>query len=152
MATKKIELPNEEATLLFAKKLVSVIDDVHLITLSGELGAGKTTFVRGFLRALNYQGTVKSPTYTFVEAYDLSRQIVHFDFYRLTDPNELIDLGVEDYFGGEALCLVEWPERVEGWLPASDIDINLQVQDYGRIATLKCSDEKLQQSLRDLFL
>lgn len=106
------------------------------IHLRGELGAGKTTLVRGFLRAMGYDGPVRSPTYTLVEPYLIDASIVyHLDLYRLSDPEELEFIGVRDWVDAGVL-LIEWPEQAAGVVPAPTIDVVLKVVGDERDATL----------------
>ena len=119
-------LPNSAATERAGRALASVLAPPMIVTLSGEIGAGKTTFARGVLRGLGWTGPVKSPSYALVEYYPLSSlYLYHFDFYRFEDPAEWDDSGVEEGFRNDTVCLVEWPERVADRLPPADIAITL---------------------------
>ena len=132
------ELADEAATLQFAADLQGRLTGGCLVFLHGDLGAGKTTFVRGFLRAAGFQGAVKSPTFTLVEEYALpDRTLYHFDLYRLTDPEELEWMGIRDYLRPDALVFIEWPERGAGLLPPPDLDIELHYAPPGRQARLR---------------
>ena len=108
----------------FAQTMAEHIPFGSLVFLRGELGVGKTAFCRAFLKALGYVGTVKSPTYTLVESYEVPKGIVHhFDLYRLRSPEELEWLGWRDYLQKNALCLIEWPEKAGETLPMPNVDI-----------------------------
>lgn len=107
------------------------------IELAGELGAGKTCLTRGLLLALGHSGRVKSPTYTVIECYELKPPVLHMDLYRLADPMELEQLGLDEYPASEYLWMVEWPERGEGWLPAPDVRLQLSYAGSARHAEIQ---------------
>lgn len=117
----------DEAQLCaIAAQFTQQIDTPAVVHLSGELGAGKTTFVRAMLRSLGVQGAVKSPTYALIESYEVNLgMVVHLDLYRLEDPAELEFLGFRDLLEESALMLVEWPERGHDALPAADWQISI---------------------------
>lgn len=142
VTVEQVNLPDEAATLALgaelARRLLHEKAKGGCVYLEGDLGAGKTTLVRGILRGMGYEGAVKSPTYTIVEPYELEGvHIYHFDLYRLADPEELELIGVRDYFSSGDLCLLEWPERGAGIVPAPDLIITLAVDGHGRTATLE---------------
>jgi tRNA threonylcarbamoyladenosine biosynthesis protein TsaE len=111
-----------------------------VILLEGDLGAGKTTFTRGFLKGLGYQGTVKSPTFSLLETYELKPYTVtHFDLYRLKAVNELDGIGWTDFFDGQQTCLIEWPERAEGLLKTHDINCIFRIIEEGRQVELQAN-------------
>ena len=144
-------LENEEATLDLGRKLAPQLAPGMLIKLRGSLGAGKTTFTRGILRGLGFEGRVKSPTYSLVELYELSRlDLYHFDFYRFEDPNELIESGLQDAFNETNVCIIEWPEKADKLLPAADIGVTLSMTDSGRTAILTAHSENGKSCLRQL--
>ena len=146
-----IYLADENQQQQLAARMAGHCQPGTVIFLHGDLGAGKTTFVRGFLRGLGYQGVVKSPTYTLVEPYVIDRQaIYHFDLYRLADPDELEYAGGRDYFDGEAICLVEWPEKAEGFLPTADILVQFDYRRPGRQARMRAGSPRGQQLLSRL--
>lgn len=139
-----VHLPDEAATSAFAARFSKALPPQGCVVfLHGPLGAGKTTFVRGCLRAAGHVGAVKSPTFTLVEEYPLGgAQWYHFDLYRLTDPSELDYLGLGDYFGPKTFCFIEWPERGAGILPNPDLELSLSVEGAGRRLELAAGSEK----------
>ena len=109
-------------------------DSCHL---SGPLGAGKTTLVRGLLRALGYEGPVPSPTFTLVETYEFTQlRVVHFDLFRVESYEELETIGLRDYFADDNLCVFEWPDRGQGLLPAPRVLIDFDYHGDGRLLTI----------------
>jgi tRNA threonylcarbamoyladenosine biosynthesis protein TsaE len=132
-----VKLKNEAATLALGGKLSKVLRAGDVITLSGQLSAGKTTLVRGILQALGHEGEVPSPSFAIVEVYDppaVRLPLVHADFYRLERPAEAEEIGLDDYREGAAL-IAEWPEHAGGFENEPGcLSISLEVADQGRIA------------------
>ena len=121
------------------------------IYLQGDLGAGKTTWVRGFLRGWRYTGNVKSPTYTLVETYIVHNQIIHhLDLYRINDPDELESIGIRDYLDGRAICLVEWPEKAGELLTEPDVVIQIESNGQERIVCLRANSDTGRRMLENL--
>jgi len=144
----KTILPDENATLALGAAIARGVEPGLVVFLHGDLGAGKTTLVRGVLRGLGFEGRVKSPTYALVEVYEVSRlDFHHFDFYRFQDPREWNEAGFRDTFDGRRVSFVEWPEKAHGLLPTADVEITLAIQDVGRVATLKANTTKGQRCL-----
>lgn len=156
MQSETIYLAHEADLLAVAKRLALAVEthqdkfskDALTIYLLGELGAGKTTFSRGFIQTLGHKGHVKSPTYTLVESYELGQwHINHFDLYRLADPEELEFMGIRDYLGSHRIILAEWPQRGEGYLPQPDIIITIDYAGTARSITLKALTERGRELL-----
>lgn len=131
--TCSLYLPDEKATLTAGALLARACGGHGVITLSGDLGCGKTTLCRGLIHAMGHAGTVKSPTYTLLETYDLPGcRVLHGDLYRMADPGELEYLGLRDYLDGRTLCLIEWPERAGRQLAIPDLALRLAIEGDGR--------------------
>lgn len=113
-------------------RLAKQLKPSSVVTFNGNLGSGKTTFIRGLCHTLNVQEHVTSPTFTLINEYNGDIPIYHFDFYRLNSDMELHDLGVDEYFEGDGISLIEWPEIVKEWLPEDRIEIYLSATFDGK--------------------
>jgi tRNA threonylcarbamoyladenosine biosynthesis protein TsaE len=144
-------LPNPEATEACGRAWATLVCPGLLVSLRGELGTGKTSFVRGLLHGLGFEGAVKSPTYPLLESYNLPHLTVyHFDFYRINHPDELEDAGFRELFNDTCVCLVEWPERAGSWCPPADLLIELHVEKQGRRICISAATLLGQQCLARL--
>ncbi len=134
-------------------QLARLIEPPCIVYLAGDLGAGKTTLSRGLLRGLGHQGRVKSPTFTLLEPYELPHlNCYHFDLYRLSDPEELLFLGIEDLLRPDSLLLVEWPERGEGVLPPPDLTVRITHEGRRRRLEFLGGSGKGDKIINDLAL
>lgn len=123
---KSFKLKNADETLDIGFRFSKIIDKNLLIFLKGNLGAGKTTFVRGLIHGLGFQGRVKSPSYSLFEQYLLKFTVNHFDLYRFKSSDEWIDAGFNEFINGHDVNLIEWPEMAENVLPKADIILNFE--------------------------
>ena len=147
-----MHLRDEAATSAFGARLARILRPGLLLYLHGDLGSGKTTLERGLLRALGFEGRVKSPTYTLVELYTVSRlNLYHFDFYRFREPEEWRDAGFNEYFNDASVCLVEWPEKAAGLLPPADLDLALEFAGDGRDLSVHAGTESGKACLNALM-
>lgn len=134
---------DEESMVEFGGKLAETLLVGAIITLNGDLGAGKTTLSRGVLHRLGHSGAVKSPTYTIVEPYQLDiGSVYHFDLYRVNDPQELDYIGFTDYLAEASLSLIEWPERGHGYLDDTDMGIEIEHLASGRRVSVSAQTDR----------
>lgn len=150
-------LPDESATAAFGAALARALAPGLVIYLHGDLGAGKTALTRALLHAAGHQGTVKSPTYTLSEPYRVQLNgatvnVIHYDLYRMSSPEEFLDAGFREDFNGHNICIVEWPEKGEPVLPAPDINLTLTVSGLGRALALQALSQPGQLCLDRLSL
>lgn len=143
MSAVEVVLHDEEATMALGRRLADSLQGGLIVFLHGDLGAGKTTFARAFLRALGVGERVKSPTYSLVEGYEFGdRQAFHLDLYRISDPGELEWLGLDSLAEPGAIVLVEWPERGRGALPPVDLELHFRHQDAGRVVGFEARSDQ----------
>lgn len=151
-----LDLADEAATLNFGGSLAKAIAPDLTIYLHGDLGAGKTTLVRGLLHGLGFVGKVKSPTYTLVEPYEITANqgepfnLYHFDLYRFNDEEEWEAAGFRDYFNSDSVCLIEWPEKAVHILPKPDIDIRFDIKRSGRTVAVFAHSLRGQQCVQKI--
>lgn len=144
-------MKDETATIEAGKAFAAYLPVSLVVFLHGNLGAGKTTFVRGVLQGLGHQGKVKSPTYTIVEPYKVFDKILyHFDLYRFNDEEEWEMAGFREYFNDESICMIEWPEKAATLMPNADIDIELSLAKEGRCIKYTANNNKAAQLLSHL--
>jgi len=150
---KECFLADESQQIAFAERVAQHLKSSFILLLKGDLGVGKTTFARGFVHASGFEGVVKSPTYTLVEPYpiDHDRTCYHFDLYRLADPEELEFIGARDYFNENDVCLVEWPERAEGYLPEADWICEFLHLESGRNLTISAVSDRGKKLMLQVF-
>ena len=151
--TRHCFLENESQQIALAEKVALHLKSSFVLLLKGDLGVGKTTFARGFVLASGFNGVVKSPTYTLVEPYPIAnnRMCYHFDLYRLANPEELEFIGARDYFNENDVCLVEWPEKAEGFLPVADWICEFSHQNTGRNLTISAITDKGKKLMLQVF-
>ncbi len=146
-----LNLVDESATLALAQRLAGQLKPGMVIYLLGDLGAGKTTLVRGMLNALGYTGRVKSPTYTLLEPYRAAGlDLRHFDLYRMHDESEWESAGFRDEFDGHNIFFIEWPEKAQGLIPHADLEISFKILAHGREAAIQANSEMGKQCLGQL--
>ncbi|MDZ4814147.1 MAG: tRNA (adenosine(37)-N6)-threonylcarbamoyltransferase complex ATPase subunit type 1 TsaE [Pseudomonadota bacterium] len=147
----ELNLPDEASTCRLGEALAQAMSAPLLVGLSGDLGVGKTTLVRALINAVVPGTRVKSPTYTLVESYPLPQGLLHhLDLYRIVDSRELTELGLDDLLCGDAIVLVEWPEKGIPLLPPTDLVITLAHQLHGRSGQVEAQSERGRLALAKL--
>ena len=145
-----LSIASAEAMEQLGARLAAKLPRGVMVYLRGDLGAGKTTLVRGFLRGLGYQGVVRSPTYTLLEPYCVAGvEVLHLDLYRLSNPEELAYIGIRDLATEQTICFVEWPERGTGLLPPADLIIDFSYDSDRRELVLR-ADRSCRRAIEPL--
>ena len=140
MEEKIITIRSEEETRAFGSKLAEKAKPGMVIALIGDLGTGKTTLTKSIAAALGIQGHITSPTFNIVKEYKTGRlPLYHFDVYRITDPDEMYELGYEEYFYGDGVCVIEWADLIEELLPEHTIRIEIQYGEHEGERIYRCT-------------
>ena len=141
---------NETETLSLGEKLACLLTTGDVVAFFGDLGSGKTCFIKGICRGLKVEENVTSPTFTLINEYSSREPVYHFDFYRINSEDEVYGLGYEEYFYGTGICLIEWADRIQSFLPPDRIEIFLknffeEGKEYVRDIRIRILGEKYQQ-------
>jgi tRNA threonylcarbamoyladenosine biosynthesis protein TsaE len=149
MSVYHFKTKSAEETMAFAEKLGSVLEKGDVLTLAGDLGAGKTTFTKGLAKGLGITRTVNSPTFTIIKEYNGRLPLYHMDVYRLEDSDE--DLGFEEYFSGEGVCVVEWAVFIEDYLPKERLELVIShIGDDEREIRLTPLGERYEERVKEI--
>ncbi|ABO51392.1 protein of unknown function UPF0079 [Desulforamulus reducens MI-1] len=154
MILSEIKTGSPEETKYLGEQLATLLKPGDVICLNGDLGAGKTAFSQGVARGLGVTGAVTSPTFTLINEYEGRLPLYHFDVYRLDGPEDMEDLGYEEYFYGHGVCLIEWAQRVRDVLPQERLDINLIREanaESVRIVYFEPAGNRYQQLVEELI-
>lgn len=149
MTTFTIETSSEMHTMEFAAKLAALLEPGNVITLEGDLGAGKTTFTKGLAKGLGVERMVTSPTFVIIKEYEGIMPLYHMDVYRLEDMDE--DIGFKEYFNGKGISVVEWAQFIEMYLPEERLNINIRfVDEQKREIKLTAQGEQFENVIKQL--
>ncbi|MGI9861872.1 tRNA (adenosine(37)-N6)-threonylcarbamoyltransferase complex ATPase subunit type 1 TsaE [Moorella naiadis] len=146
----EVWLKDAGATRKLGEELAGILGPGSILILSGELGAGKTTLTQGLARGLGVTAPVASPTFTLIKEYQGRYPLYHIDLYRLEDPEVMLDLGLEEYFAGDGITVVEWGERLEAYLPPAFLGITLEYAPEGRRALITARGPAYERLLEEL--
>ncbi len=147
----KIYLENEEKTKEIGYKLGKLLTEKSVITLVGDLGAGKTTLTQNIARALEVDDYITSPTFTIVNEYEGKYPLYHFDVYRIGSSDEMYDIGYDEYVDGEGICIIEWANLIDDILPPEYLDIKLNYVENSREMILNPIGEKYENIVKNLL-
>jgi tRNA threonylcarbamoyladenosine biosynthesis protein TsaE len=140
---------NAEETELIGERLASLLEAGDVLTLEGDLGAGKTTFTKGIAKGLGVSRTVNSPTFTIVKEYEGRLPLYHMDVYRLEDSDE--DIGFDEYFNGGGVSVVEWAQFIEDYLPINRLDIRIKYNGDSRILEFLSNSSHFESKINELM-